>query len=163
MIHKVLKILLYIAITLGIVTVVVCITLIKQEPADIKLNTVEEKFVSEYADVNMSKSDGMLVKKVYGINTADCEDYLYYDTEDTMDVREFLMIKTVDEDQTDVILDAIDRHLNNQKKVFENRGALQNEMLDQAVMYHVGNYVCFFISDNAKEWVKMVKKMLGTL
>ena len=96
MIHKVLKLLLYIAITLGIVAVVVCITLIKQEPVDIKLNAVEEKFVSEYADVNMSKSDGMLVKKVYGINTADCEDYLYYATEDTMDVIEFLMIKTAD-------------------------------------------------------------------
>lgn len=130
------------------------------EPADIALDTIEERMSLNTAEYEMEKAGAMRLKRALGINAADYREVLYYTPSNTMSVEEFLMIKVWDESQLDTVQDAVEERLASQKKAFDGYGTDQTELLKNAVIYQTGPYICFFVSEDAPFWLDIVKNIL---
>lgn len=143
-----------------ILVLIITVLLWQSEPADIPLDTIEEQLELNTSDYEMEKAGAMRLKRAYGINAADYEEVLYYIPSNTMSVDEFLIIRLSDESQLDSVQEAIENRLAAQKKAFDGYGTDQTALLENAVIYQTGTYICLFISEDATAWYKAVKKLL---
>lgn len=144
----------------AVLAIIVIAALTDSEPADISLDVIEKEFDDKYAVQGMEKAGMMRIKRAYGINAADLEDYIYYAPSDTMDVNEFFMVKVADESQINEVKKAMEYRLDAQKNIFDGYGTDQMELLEKANIYSEGKYVCFMVSNYSKAWLDMVKDKL---
>lgn len=143
-----------------ILVLIIIAFLWQTEPADISLDIVEERLNLSTSGYEMEKAGAMRLKRAYGINAADYEEILYYIPSNTMSVEEFLMIKVQDESQLDTVQEALESRLASQKKAFDGYGTDQTALLENAVIYQTGAYICLFVSEDAAVWRDTVKNIL---
>jgi hypothetical protein len=77
-----------------------------------------------------------------------------------MSVEEFLMIKVENESQLESIRSAMENRLDAQQKAFDGYGTEQMTLLERAVIYQTGPYICFLVSEDANQWRDTIKTIL---
>ncbi len=133
--------------------------LYQKTPKDVALGDVETLFLNEFCIDGMEKAGDMRMKRAFGLNPADYEEYLYYMPDNTMSVNELLIVKLRDESQADSVLAAINARLETQKKNFDGYGTNQTDLLNHARVLSEGRYVCLFISEDVDSWYDTVRKV----
>ncbi|MBQ6549860.1 MAG: DUF4358 domain-containing protein [Lachnospiraceae bacterium] len=140
---------------------VMFLLLYKKDPADVPLTLVNDALTGSFSTDGMEPAGDMRFKRSYGLNAADYEEILYYIPDNTMSVNEFLVVKCVNEADTDTVVRACEARLATQKKAFDGYGTNQTALLNHAELYSSGPYVCLFVSEQASEWLAAVKQVWG--
>ncbi|MDK2562523.1 DUF4358 domain-containing protein [Romboutsia sedimentorum] len=111
-----------------------------------------EKYISSKVSLDkMEKGTSKTLKRYYGLNSNELEDFVLYTSKSTMDVDEMLMVKVKDESQIQSIEDVIDFRINKQLESFSGYGPKQCELLDNYEIKVKGKYVFFAVSEKAQE------------
>ena len=97
----------------------------------------------------MKKTDTMMIKRVFGLNSAEFEGSVYYKGEGAMDVTELLIIKLKSDNQSEFVKAAIRERLDSQIQNFTNYGTNQLQLLESSEIQVIGNYCFYAVSENA--------------
>ena len=147
------------AVFVLLLALVMVLLLWKKELKDVPLSEVDAAFTAEYDLTGMEKGGAMRLKRAFSLNADDYEEVLYYTPDNTMSVNEFLVIRLKEESQADAVLAGLNSRLETQKKSFDGYGKDERELLNHAVIYTDGRYLCFFVGREADRWLETVKKV----
>lgn len=78
--------------------------------------------------------------------------YIYYKSDDIMDVRELLIAKALDDAEMDTLQEAVQKRLDRQIDIFSGYGTNQLDLLQHAVVMQRGNYCFYAVGDEAQQW-----------
>lgn len=118
---------------------------------DKSLGDIEKDISSKVSLDKMEKGTSKTLKRYYGLNSNELEDFILYTPKSTMDVDEMLMVKVKDESQIQSIEDVIDSRVNKQLESFSGYGPKQCELLDNYEIKVKGKYIFFAVSEKAQE------------
>lgn len=118
---------------------------------DKNLGDIEKYISSKVSLSKMEKGTSKTLKRYYGLNSNELEDFVLYTPKSTMDVDEMLMVKVKDESQIQSIEDVIDFRVNKQLESFSGYGPKQCELLDNYEIKVKDKYVFFAVSEKAQE------------
>lgn len=118
---------------------------------DKSLGDIEKDISSKVSLDKMEKGTSKTLKRYYGLNSNELEDFMLYIPKSTMDVDEMLMVKVKDESQIQSIEDVIDSRVNKQLESFSGYGPKQCELLDNYEIKVKGKYIFFAVSEKAQE------------
>lgn len=121
---------------------------------------VEEIAEKSAIDMGLTRQGTLKVKKSFGINTEEYRDFLYYSTDDSMNVCEVLWLYANDDTQIKEALASMNERIETRKGIFENYGVNQFAQLQNARILSIGNYVCLIVSDDADELNSKIRKLL---
>lgn len=88
-------------------------------------------------------------------------EYIYYKSNDIMDVRELFIAKAADDDEMDRIIEAAAHRLAVQIENFTGYGTNQLEKLEHAILMQKGKYYFYAVGDEADEWQSNFIKLAG--
>ncbi len=131
----------------------------KTPRADVTEAEVNEMFESIVGDTSVTPGGTLRLRRVFGLNAADHDLVVYYTPVESMDVCEFLLIRT-DESRIAEVQRAMENRIASQLAAFEHYGELQTELLGKAVIRQFGNYLCLIVSEEPDEWLAAVKSLL---
>lgn len=133
------------------------------EPADIALSTFAEEFEANYSreELQLEQADSLMLKKAFGLVEEDYEDVLYYHSTDMMSACEMLIVKLSSEEQQTSVKAAMEERLDSRKEAFDGYGSDQMEILNHAMIYCTGNYVCYIVAGEDRAWLQLFKKQIG--
>lgn len=120
-----------------------------QPDSPIDISEVESRLDSEGDLGTMKKTDTMMIKRVFGLNSAEFEGSVYYKGEGAMDVTELLIIKLKSDNQSEFVKAAIRERLDSQIQNFTNYGTNQLQLLESSEIQVIGNYCFYAVSENA--------------
>lgn len=111
--------------------------------------------VEKAADTSlMKKGNAQTFKKLYGLNAKDYDGVMLYSAKSAMGAEELLVLRLKDVSQTEVTEKAVEKRLEDRKKVFEGYGVNQTKLLQNAVRMTRGNYIFLAVSSDAQKFQK---------
>lgn len=120
-----------------------------------------EKAVTNAMNVSeMKLADGQEFKRFYGLNFNAYEDVCFYYTNETMGVKELLLVKVKQPDQMKELEDAVAKRIETQKTNFDGYGEEQMKLLSKAVVKRKGNLLLFVVSPETEQVQKAFLKAL---
>lgn len=109
--------------------------------------------VSGSLDTEMlTRMDDRMLKRNFGLNSADYDGVMYYASTSSMSVEEVLLIRVDSRDQIQQISDAIDERIDARMDAFEGYAPDQVRLLEDAQQSVRGRYVFFAVSSRATEY-----------
>ena len=120
---------------------------------------VKEMVTSVAVDTAITPGGPLRLRRAFGLNSADHDLVVYYMPTDSLNVDEFLLIRT-DEGQISDVLAAMEARIESQLNAFENYGDHQTELLKKAEIHQFGNYICLIIAEHPEVWLDAVKTLL---
>lgn len=113
---------------------------------DKDLNKVVSDISSKVDLSNMKEGDSKALKRFFGLNSNQFDDFVLYIPKSTMDVEEMLIVKVKDKSQVTGLEDAIDSRVNKQIDSFSGYGPKQVALLQDYEVKNKGNYVFYTVS-----------------
>lgn len=127
---------------------------------DVDFDTFVNSIIKEEYKTGMVECSTLKIKEVYGINKDECEGCVLYMAEDTMDVREILVIKASSESQIENFKTSIEQRLERQKQSFDGYGVEQTKLLNDSIIKIKGKYVMFVVNKNTQQFEKAFDDVL---
>ncbi len=124
------------------------------------LDEVAEKTVSAMDLEGTAKGDLKQLRKQFGADESELEEFLYYSCEDVMDVRELLIIRLSPDSEGGSFYSAIEKRLNEKKTLFESYAPEQSAMLDNAVLVREKGFIFYAVGDDCSEVYEAFKSSL---
>ena len=139
----------------------VMIVLLYQKDArtDVTEAEVKEMVASVAKDTAITPGGSLRLRRAFGLNSADHDLVVYYMPTDSLNVDEFLLIRT-DEAKIANVHAAMEKRIESQLNAFENYGESQTELLKKAEIHQFGNYICLIIAEHPQVWLNAVKTLL---
>lgn len=106
---------------------------------------------------NMEKSDSKSLKRFFGLNSSEFEDFSIYIPKSTMDVEEMLVIKVKNKGQVQGVEDAIDSRVNKQIESFSGYGPKQVALLQDYEVKDKGNFIFYAVSKDLDKMTNAFK------
>ena len=100
----------------------------------------------------LTQMDDRMLKRNFGLNSADYDGVMYYASASSMSVEEVLLIRVNSRDQIQQITDALDERINARMDAFEGYAPDQARLLEDAQQSVRGKYVFFAVSSQATEY-----------
>lgn len=147
------------ALVLLLVGVMALLLYQKTPRADVTESEVTEMFESIAGDASVSPAGTLRLRRAFGLNAADHDLVVYYMPGESMDVCEFLLIRT-DESRITEVQAAMENRIAAQLAAFEHYGEKQTELLNKAIIRQYGNYLCLIVSETPEVWLDAVKALL---
>ncbi len=138
---------------------VMVLLLYKKEPKDVPLEKVREAVLSSCDLDGLEEAKDMRLKRAFGLNVSDYEEYLYFAPDNTMSVNEFLIVKTIDASQVSSVRAGIESRLEAEKKAFDGYGVNQTELLNNSKLIEEGRYVIFSCGEHADEFIRAAREV----
>ncbi len=131
----------------------------QRTPKDISLKAFSEDFSAAYvkAEGTLECADTLAIKKNFGLTAEDYAEMVYVLDSDMMSAQEMLIVKLNTEEQRKPVKDAMEERLSTRKEAFDGYGSDQMEILNRAIVYSAGNYVCLIVSEKDREWLDLFK------
>lgn len=152
-----------IAVELALVLLLVgmmSLLLYQKDPrSDVTEAEVVEMFESIAGDASVTPGGTLRLRRAFGLNAAEHDLVVYYMPTDSMNVDEFLLIRT-DEDSLDSVQAAMEGRIASQLAAFDHYGEKQTELLNKSVIRRFGNYICLIVAEDPDEWLNAVKALL---
>ena len=131
----------------------------KNARPDVTEADVKEMVTSVAVNTAITPGGPLRLRRAFGLNSADHDLVVYYMPTDSLNVDEFLLIRT-DEGQISDVLAAMEARIESQLNAFENYGDHQTELLKKAEIHQFGNYICLIIAEHPEVWLDAVKTLL---
>ena len=134
---------------LAVLVVVVFVGLYKVlEVKDINISEIRNAIINSTDVSVMDEDDGTKLRKLYGVNKYDLDQFIYYGPKSNMEANEILIIKPKNDSDTEKIEKAI---TNTQSDSFRNYNKEQYEILSNHILEKKDGYIILLISkDNEK-------------
>ena len=100
----------------------------------------------------LTRMDDRMLKRNFGLNSADYDGVMYYASTSSMSVEEVLLIRVDSRDQIQQISDAIDERIDARMDAFEGYAPDQVRLLEDAQQSVRGRYIFFAVSSRATEY-----------
>lgn len=139
---------------------VMAVLLYQKDPrSDVTETDVKEMVTAIAADTAITPGGPLRLRRAFGLNAADHDLVVYYMPTDSLNVDEFLLIRT-DEGRIPDVHAAMKERIASQLNAFENYGDVQTELLKKAEIHQFGNYICLIIAEHPEVWLNAVKTLL---
>ena len=137
---------------LAVLVVVVFVGLYKVlEVKDINISEIRNAIINSTDVSVMDEDDGTKLRKLYGVNKYDLDQFIYYGPKSNMEANEILIIKPKNDSDTEKIEKAITNRINTQSDSFRNYNKEQYEILSNHILEKKDGYIILLISkDNEK-------------
>ena len=137
---------------LAVLVVVVFVGLYKVlEVKDINISEIRNAIINSTDVSVMDEDDGTKLRKLYGVNKYDLDQFIYYGPKSNMEANEILIIKPKNDSDTEKIEKAITNRINTQSDSFRNYNKEQYEILSNHILEKKDGYIIILISkDNEK-------------
>ncbi len=127
---------------------------------NIPVNNIVKEIEVSYDLSSMRKGDSKSLKRYYGLNSNDLEEFCLYLPSSTMDVDEILIVKVKNKKQIESIEDSMDERANKQLEGFKDYAPEQANLIENNEIAVRGNYVIFVISKDAEEIKDKFKEVI---
>lgn len=117
---------------------------------NISVNNIANEIEVEHDLSSMRKGDSKALKRYYGLNSNDLEEFCLYLPSSTMDVDEVLIVKVKNKKQIESIEDSMEERANKQLESFKDYAPEQANLIENNEIAVRGNYVIFVISKDAE-------------
>jgi hypothetical protein len=139
---------------------VMALLLYQKDPrTDVTEKEVHTMFATVKGDAPVNGAGALQIRRIFGLNAADHDLIVYYAPIDSMDVCEFILIRT-DEGNLPSVKKALEDRLASQLEAFTNYGQDQTNLLNKAIIWENGNYLCLIVSEEPHSWLDAVKALL---
>ena len=101
-------------------------------------------------DENLQKSDKKMLKRLYGLNSDDYEEFSLCISKSTMEVNELLIIKVKDKNQIEAIECAMEQRVSNQLNNFGWYAPKQAKIIEDYELIARDKFVFLCIGENAE-------------
>ena len=137
---------------LAVLVVVVFVGLYKVgEVKGINISEIRNAIINSTDVSVMDEDDGTKLRKLYGVNKYDLDQFIYYGPKSNMEANEILIIKPKNDSDTEKIEKAITNRINTQSDSFRNYNKEQYEILSNHILEKKDGYIILLISkDNEK-------------
>ena len=125
---------------------------------NLPITQIQTEMLQQEGMADLVQKDDSAVNSAFGIIPSE---YIYYKTDDIMDVRELFLAKAADDDEMEEIENAVSDHLNTQIDNFTGYGTNQIDLLEHAVSQKKGDYYFFAVGENAEQWQEAFLKLVG--
>lgn len=117
---------------------------------NILVNNIVKEIQVAHDLSSMREGDGKALKRYYGLNSNDLEEFCLYLPSSTMDVDEILIVKVKNKKQIESIEDSMEERANKQLESFKDYAPEQANLIENNEIVVRGNYVIFVISKDAE-------------
>ena len=139
---------------------VMTLLLYQKEPRkDVTAQEVHTTFASVIGDAAISEAGNLRIRRDYNLNAADYDLIVYYTSEDSMEVTEFLMVRASESERA-AIKTAMEKRISSQIEAFTVYGEKQVAQLEKAIVVEYGDYIILLIGDDAPTWHTALKALL---
>lgn len=108
----------------------------------------------------MTEFDGSQIRRNFGINANDYQEFAYYGHESVMNSESLLIVKLSDAKQGDGVISAIRASRDKSMELFKSYAPEQYALLSGSVLEQKGNYVIYVVSDRAAEIEREISGIL---
>lgn len=125
--------------------------------------TAQEIFdsVSSFVDLTeLSKCDKAKFKKETGFETGAFEDVLFYASDNIMQVREIIIVKLKNREQSQDLVTALEKRVSEKANLFEGYAPEQSAMLQSFVLEERGGFVFFAVCERPELTVSAFRRSL---
>lgn len=98
----------------------------------------------------MVPGDALKLRKAYGINVREAEDFVYFAPKSTMDASEIIIIKFKTEEEAQSALNAISAKISKLEGQFRNYKPDQADILKNSYLKNQGSYLIYISSKNSE-------------
>ncbi len=107
--------------------------------------------VKYYDEATMVPGDQVKLRKAYGINARDTEDFIYYAPKSTMDASEIIIIRFPDEKGAENAAATIKSRTLKLRDQFRNYKPEQADLIDNSYLKVQGKYLIYISSEKSRE------------
>ncbi|MBQ8502926.1 MAG: DUF4358 domain-containing protein [Clostridia bacterium] len=90
------------------------------------------------------------LRKQFGIEAEAPDSFIYYKSEDVMDVRELLIVKVTDSSLGQQMFSKVEKVLTDKKNLFEAYAPQQSALLENAVLVYENSFIFFAVGEDAR-------------
>ena len=146
------------------ITVALFITMIMlsscMKKVDVSIDELENELTNVINKDRMQKGDNKSLRRYFGINANEIEDYILYIPKSNMDVDELLIVKVKDISQIDTIDEIIESRISTQIQNFSGYGVEQTKLLEDYEINIKDKYIFYTVCENAQELEDSYKDIL---
>lgn len=113
---------------------------------------VEVAVSSALKDSGLKEMDSQMLKRNFGLNSADYAGVMYYASESSMSAEEVLLIRVSSDKQVQEVTDAVNERIDSRINAFEGYAPEQVKLLEDAQQSVRGRYIFFAVASDAEEY-----------
>lgn len=113
---------------------------------------VEAAVSSALGDSGLTEMDSQMLKRNFGLNSADYVGVMYYASESSMSAEEVLLIRVSNDAQVQEVTDAVNERIEARINAFEGYAPEQVKLLEDAQQSVRGRYIFFAAAPDAEEY-----------
>lgn len=121
------------------------------------ISKIESHIINNCKLDEMIKGDGKSLRRFYGINPNDLDEFIIYTPKSNMDVDEMLIVKVKDSSQIETIEESIDSRVNKQIESFNGYGVEQVALLENYEIKIKDKYIFYVVSKEAEKIKELFK------
>lgn len=121
--------------------------------------TVSEitKNIKKVSDLSkMEEGNKTKLRKLYGINAKNLEDFVVYAPKTNMEANEILILKVKNQDDVDELQESIEKRIEKQSDSFKNYSPDQYDLLENHTLKVKGKYIMLVVSKDVDKINKSI-------
>ncbi len=146
------------AVVLAALVIFIVVMLTSNSSKDVSIDKIKETMSVQEGISELVEKDSSGTNSAFGMIPSE---YLYYASNAIMDVRELFIAKTSNDEEMELIENAVASRLQTQIENFTGYGADQVALLEQAIYGQKGDYYFYAVGENAQEWQDAFYKLVG--
>lgn len=127
---------------------------------NIPMDNISASMEKETAVTDLQKQSLTDLRRFYQIDGNETDGWFFYKAASPMAVEEVFIVKGRDKKQTDALLENAQKHLTEQKNIFEGYGTDQMALLNEATVESRGRYVYYLCGEAAPQLRKLFLSLI---
>ena len=123
----------------------------------VPMSDIDEAMRKATGISELMNKDDPAVKNAFGFVPSE---YIYYRSDDIMDVRELFIARAADDNEMQQIQEAVRARISTQTENFTGYGTYQLAMIEQAIQIQKGDYYFYAVSDESDEWQQLFQDLI---
>ena len=139
-------------VSLAVILAYIVVLMVYASGSSRPFEEVEAALSSALDGSGLKKMDSQMLKRNFGLNSADYAGVMYYASESSMSAEEVLLIRVSGDSQVQEVADAVSERISSRKNAFDGYAPEQVKLLEDAQQSVRGRYVFFAVSPDAEEY-----------
>lgn len=139
-------------IILAVILAYIVVLMVYASGSSKPFKEVEASLSSALDGSGLTEMDSQMLKRNFGLNSADYAGVMYYASESSMSAEEVLLIRVSSDSQVQEVTDAVSERISSRKNAFDGYAPEQVKLLEDAQQSVRGRYVFFAVSPDAEEY-----------
>lgn len=136
-------------VLLGLLVMMVFV-LVNGEARKVDFGQLTAQVMEQMEPGEMRRGDARLLRRLYGLNGEEWENWVLYTAEDNMEVEEILLLEAKSGEQLAAAEQAAEKRAETQMKNFEGYAPEQVQLIKNRTIKTAGNYLIFVIGKDSE-------------